>query len=157
MLQDNKNLSLPIPADAASLKIAIVRSAYHGDLTESMMQAAIETFVAAGVSRENIDTYEAPGAWEVPLLVRHAFGKKKYDGVATFGVIVKGETYHFDMIANEVGRALMELSLAQGVPVALEVLAVMDIDQARVRAIGAHNKGVEAANAVLATIAALRT
>ena len=143
------------PQNAATLSFAIVRSVYHGELTQSMTDACIATLVSAGVPRENIDVYEAPGSWEVPLFAQRALDTKRYDGVAAFGVIVKGETYHFDMIANEVARALMSLSLARKVPVALEVLAVMDIEQARVRAIGKHNKGTEAAGALLSSVAAL--
>lgn len=154
MLEDHNTLTR-VPKDPASLTFAIVRSAYHGDMTQSMADSALETLVAAGVPRENIDMYEAPGSWEVPLLVQHALDTKKYDGVATFGIIVKGETYHFEMMANEIGRALMDLQIAYSTPVAFEVLAVMDIEHARVRAQGKHNKGAEASVAMLAAAAAM--
>lgn len=142
------------PGHASSLSFAIVKSAYHDELTQSMTDACIATLVSAGVPRDRIDTYEAPGSWEIPLLAQRALDAKPYDGIATFGVIVKGETYHFDMIANEVARALMDLSLRRDVPIALEVLAVMDYEQARVRATGEHNKGAEAAAALLASVPA---
>lgn len=144
-----------IPAHPERLSFALVVSAYHGELTASMRDAAIETLTRAGVARDAIDVYEAPGSWEIPLVAQHALDAKAYDGIATFGVIVKGETYHFDMIANEVARALMDLSLARATPIALEVLAVTDIEQARVRATGEHNKGTEAAAALLAAVAAM--
>lgn len=155
MLEDHNKLTR-VPKDPAALSFAIVRSAYHGEMTQSMADAALETLVAAGVPRENIDTYEAPGSWEVPLLVQHALDAKKYDGVAAFGIIVKGETYHFEMMANGIGRALMDLQIAYSTPVAFEVLAVMDIEHARVRSFGEHNKGAEASVAMLAAAAAMQ-
>lgn len=139
--------------DASSLSFAIIRSAYHGDLTQSMADACLAALREAGVPREGIDIYDVPGAWEIPLAAQRALDRKSYHGIAAFGVIVKGETYHFEMIANEVARALMDLSLARDVPIAFEVLAVMTLEQARVRATGAHNKGREAASALLACAA----
>lgn len=154
MLEGGK-AQFKIPADTSGLRFAVVRSTYHGDMTGSMADACIAELAGAGVPRETIRVYEAPGAWEIPLYVQRALDDG-YDGVATFGVIVKGETYHFDMMANEIARALMELSLSYKKPVALEVLAVTDMEHARVRTMGKHNKGPEAAVALLAAVAGLR-
>lgn len=116
-----------------------------------MRDACVAHLVASGVPRSNIALFDAPGSWEIPLIAQRIAKTKKFDGIATFGVIVKGATYHFDMIANEVGRALMQLSLDYSIPVALEVLAVFSLDHARVRATGEHNRGREAAQALLDT------
>ena len=140
------------------LRIAIVRTNYHVELIDNLTAYAKKTLIDSGVMESNIQTITAPGSWEVPLLVQAAAKSKKFDAIIAFGVIVKGETYHFDMIANEVGRALMQLSIDYSIPVALEVLAVFDKKDAEVRAgKNDHNKGIEAGNAVLHTLLAMNS
>ena len=135
------------------LRIAIVRTNYHVELLDNLESYAKKTLIDAGVLEKNITTLVAPGSWEVPLLVQKAAKSKKCDAVIAFGVIVKGETYHFDLIANEVARALMQLSLDYSIPVGFEVLAVYDKKHAEARAgKNDNNKGIEAANAVLQTL-----
>lgn len=137
-------------------KIALVVSAYHASLNQSMEHACKETLVAAGVPTKNIVTFVAPGSWEIPIIVEHLAASKKYHAIAALGVIIKGETYHFEMIANEVGRALMDISITYGLPVALEVLAVYSLSQAKKRTEGKYNKGTEAANAILHALETLQ-
>jgi 6,7-dimethyl-8-ribityllumazine synthase len=138
------------------LRIAIVRTSYYIDLLDNLEHYARETLTTAGIAEKNIQTFTAPGSWELPILAQAAAKSEKFDAIIAFGVIVKGETYHFDMIANEVARALMQLSLDYSMPVALEVLAVFDKQHAQARAgKNDHNKGIEAANAVLKTLLAL--
>lgn len=140
------------------LRIAIVRTNYHVELIDNLEFYARKTLIASGVAEANIQTITVPGAWEIPLLVQTAAKSKQFDAIIAFGVIVKGETYHFDMIANEVGRALMQLSIDYSIPVALEVLAVFDKKHAQARAgKNDHNKGTEAANAALQTLLAMNS
>ena len=136
----------------SKLKIAIVRGDYHKDLTKSLERACIEYLIISGVKTENIGTFAVPGSWEIPLLVKKIASSKKFDGIVAFGVIVKGETYHFEMIANECARALMNSALEFNIPVTFEVLAVYNLEQAQKRSTGKYNKGIEAAKAVLKTI-----
>lgn len=133
-------------------KIAIVTSLYHSELTKSMEKACIDVLLQAGVKKSNISVFNAPGSWEIPIITQHAASSKKFDGIAAFGLILKGETYHFEMIANECARGLMNISLAYHIPIALEVLAVYDMKQALARTKGDRNKGIEAAQALLAAI-----
>ncbi len=138
---------------AKKLKIAIIRTNYHVELIDNLELYAKKTLINAGVVETNIQTFTVPGSWEIPLLVQKAAKSKKFDAIIAFGVIVKGETYHFDLIANEVARALMQLSLDYTIPVAFEVLAVYDKKHAEVRAgKDENNKGIEAANAALQMI-----
>jgi 6,7-dimethyl-8-ribityllumazine synthase len=141
------------------LKIAIVRTSYHRELVDNLEVYAKATLLAAGVPEKNIRTIVAPGSWELPILVQHVAESKKIkcDGIIALGVIVKGETFHFELIANEVTSALMQLSIDNHTPIAYEVLAVNDIKHAQARAgKDTNNKGIEAANALLQTILALR-
>lgn len=136
--------------DPQVVRIAIVRTGYHVELNDNLEKHAKQTLLAAGVKEENIEVLIAPGAWEIPFIAQAAVTSKKFDAIITFGVIVKGETYHFEMIANECARALMQLSVEHLIPVALEILAVFKKEQAEERAgDNAKNKGIEGAVAVL--------
>ncbi|MBI2019219.1 6,7-dimethyl-8-ribityllumazine synthase [Candidatus Daviesbacteria bacterium] len=137
------------------LKIAIIRSNYHKDLTQSMERACRKHLAASGVSENNITTFEVSGSWEIPLIAKNIAASEKFDGIIAFGIILKGETYHFEMIANECTRALMKISLEFNIPVTLEILAVYNLQQARKRSIGKYNKGIEAASTLLETIKTL--
>jgi 6,7-dimethyl-8-ribityllumazine synthase len=137
-------------------RVAIIRTSYHQDLNDNLEKHCRQTLLAAGVQEKNIQTFIAPGSWEIPLMAQAAAESKKFDAIVAFGIIVKGETYHFEMIANEAARALMQISLDYGLPVALEVLAVYDKKQAVMRASDDDkNKGTEAAVAVLKSLETL--
>lgn len=141
----------------SKLKIAIVRTNYHVEMIDNLESYAKQTLLAAGIQEKNIETFTVPGSWEVPLLVQTAAEAKKFDAIIAFGVIIKGETYHFDLIANEVAKALMQISLDYAVPVAFEILAVYDKKHAEERTgKNENNKGIEAANAVLQTLKTLK-
>ncbi len=134
------------------LKIAIVKSNYYPKLTKSLEKGCREYLVAGGVKEADIETFDVSGSWEIPLMVKNIALAKKFDGVVALGVIIKGETYHFEMIANECSRALMDISLEFNVPITFEVLATYNLKQAEKRSIGKYNKGIEAAKTVLETI-----
>lgn len=139
----------------SQLKIAIVRSNYHLDLTQSLEQGCKKYLIACGVKPDNITTFAVPGSWEIPAAIKKAAESKKYDGLIAVGVILKGETYHFELIAGECARALMTIALEFNIPLAFEVLAVRNLKQARERSIGKYNKGAEAGQALLDTIKTL--
>lgn len=135
------------------LKVAIVKSLYHKDLTQSLEKSCREYLLTSGV--KNITTFEAPGAWEIPLIVKKIAETKKFDGIIAFGIIIKGETYHFELLANECARALMDISLKFNIPITFEILTTYNLEQAKKRSIGKYNKGIEATKALLETIKTL--
>ena len=137
------------------LKIAIVKSRYHQGLTKSLESSCKECLVACGVKEDNITTFEVPGSWEIPLVVKKAALSKNFDGIVALGVIIKGKTYHFEILANECARALMNISLEFNIPVAFEILATYNLEQAKKRSTGKYNKGKEAAISLLETIQTL--
>jgi len=137
------------------LRVAIVRSLYHEGLTQSMEESCREYLISGGVNKSNITAFEVPGSWEIPLVVKKIADTKKFDGVIAFGIIIKGETYHFEIIANECARALMDLGLKFNIPIIFEVLATYTLKQAKKRSTGKHNKGIEAAKTLLETIKTL--
>jgi 6,7-dimethyl-8-ribityllumazine synthase len=155
MLQSQSTISFD-KKFTKKLRIAIVRTNYYVDLLNNLEFYARKTLISAGVSEKKIRTFTVPGSWEVPLLVKKVAVSKKFDAILAFGVIIKGETYHFDMIATETASALMQMSLDYNTPVAFEILAVADIKHAQARANqDENNKGIEAANAALLTLQAL--
>lgn len=138
------------PAFVKKQRIAIIRTDYHEAEVSCLGDYATKTLEQYGVPKKNIKTFIAPGSWELPLLAERIAESEKFDAIIAFGIIVKGETYHFEMLANEVGRALMDVSMDYGIPVAMEVLAVYDKKHAVVRSSpNDENKGIEAATAVL--------
>lgn len=139
----------------SDLKIAIVRSNYYPDLTESLEKACKAYLLESGVKEENIETFTVPGSWEIPLIVKKLASKKVYDGIVACGIIIKGETYHFENIANECSRALMNITLEFNIPIIFEILATYNLAQAKKRSTGKYNKGFEAAKTLIETIRTL--
>lgn len=153
MIKDlSKNLKHINSSSNQKLNIAIVRSSYYEELTGSLEKACKKHLVSCGIKERNITTFKVPGSWEIPLLTKKVVATKKFDGIIAFGVIIKGETYHFELIANECARALMDISLEFNIPIAFEVLAVYNLKQAQIRSNGEYNKGIEAAKTLLRTI-----
>lgn len=134
------------------LRVAIVRSNYHSKLTKSLEKACRKYLTACGVKPDNIATFAVPGSWEIPLVAKKAALSKNFDGIIALGIILKGDTYHFELIANECTRALMNIALEFNIPVIFEVLATYNLKQAEKRSTGKYNKGIEAAKTLLDTI-----
>lgn len=138
------------------IKIAIVSSSFRKEVSETLEKNCLATFKKEGLKEKQIDIFRVPGSLEIPLVVKKLAKKGIYNAIITFGAIVKGETYHFEQIANECARGCMEVSLQYEIPVIFEVLAVYDLKDALIRATRKEeNKGVEAAQTALKMIKAL--
>src|SRR3989344_2421771 len=138
------------------IKIAIVSSTFRKEVSDNLEKHCLTTLEEKGLQSSQIDLLRVPGSWEIPLVVRKLAKKGAYDAIITFGAIVKGKTYHFEQIANECSRALMDISLQYGIPVIFEVLAVYDLHDAIERAKRKkEKKGIEAANTALEMISIL--
>ena len=139
-------------AGASKLKILIVTADYYEDLGERLEKGARERFLEAGVEGERILLRRVPGCWELPLAVSRLIRRHAPDAVAALGVLIRGETDHYDHIARECCAGLMRVSLKQDVHVALGVLTCGNRAQAEERC-GVRNpernKGREAADAIL--------
>lgn len=139
-----------------NIKIAIVKSLFRKEVSDNLEKNCLVTFNKEGLKRSQIDIFQVPGSLEIPLLVKKLAKKGIYSAIITFGAIVKGDTYHFEQIANECARGCMEVSLQYEIPVIFEVLAVYDLKDALIRAIRTQeNKGVEAALTALEMIKVL--
>ena len=113
--------------------VAIVVSRYNGDLTNRMLARAIEALEEAGVAADAVTIMPVPGAFELPLAAMALAKTRRYACVVALGVIVRGETPHFDYIASEAASGLQLAAIETGVPVAFGVLTVETAEQAEAR------------------------
>ncbi len=145
------------PLDAKGMRIAVVASRCNGLVMTGLISGALDCLERHGTSSDAITLMRVPGSWELPLAVRKLAASGRFDGVVALGCLIRGETPHFDFMANEVARGLMAASLETGVPVALGVLTTESLEQALERA-GAKggNKGWDAAIAAIEMVAVLR-
>lgn len=131
-------------------RIVVVASRFNETVTMPLAEGAVGALVKNGVQFDDIDVLWVPGAWELPVAVRRALATERYDAAVAIGAVIRGETPHFDIVAGEAARGLMETSRDFDVPVTLGLLTTDTLEQAEARAGGAHgNKGEDAALAVL--------
>jgi 6,7-dimethyl-8-ribityllumazine synthase len=134
--------------DAA--RYAILASRWNPRITDALVAGARKAFADHGVAEAAVDVVRVPGAWELPVAAANLLDRGDYAGVVALGCVVRGDTRHFEQVADECARGLMRVSLDTGVPVANGVLAVEMFADAEARAGGAHgNKGEEAAMVVI--------
>ena len=133
-----------------SARYAVIASRWNPRITDTLVDGARRAFLANGVPAENVDVIRVPGAWELPVAAANAIDRIGYAGVVALGCVVRGDTRHFEQVADECARGLMRVALDTGVPVANGVLAVDDYAHAEARAGGNHgNKGEEAALVII--------
>ena len=131
-------------------RIAVVAARFNEVVTSRLLQGTLDGLRHRGVADEDVDVAWVPGAFEIPLVAQRLAASGDYDAVICLGAVIRGDTAHFELVAQEAARGIGEVARATGVPVIFEVLATDDLAQAEARAGGAHgNKGWEAAEAVL--------
>ena len=133
--------------------IGIAVSQYNSNITNRLLQGALETLENAGYTSDLIHTVQVPGAWELPLAVQRLFGDGRVQAVLALGCVIRGETTHDEHINRTVSHALMDLMLSNRKPVGFGLLTCNTLEQAIHRAGGnVGNKGCETAEAVLAML-----
>jgi 6,7-dimethyl-8-ribityllumazine synthase len=131
----------------AADRYAIVVGRFYTELAELLVGSARAAFEEAG---GEVDVFEVPGAYELPLAARYCADSGRYAGVAALGAVIRGETTHYDYVCNECARGLMDVQLRTGVPCGFGVLTVETMEQALARAGGGkRDSGRHAAEAVL--------
>lgn len=124
------------------MQVGIVLSRFNSAIGAGLLEACKNELQKLGVNSEDITIATVPGALETPLILQHMALSEKYDALIALGAIIRGETYHFEVVANESARGISEVQLNTGVPVANAVLTTEDDEQAIARM---HIKGAEAA------------
>ena len=138
--------------DGAGLRLAVVVSRYNEAFCERLLAGALGELGRLGVGAADVRTVRVPGALEIPVALQWLAQSGRYDALIALGTIVRGETYHFEIVANESSRGLMDVQLETGVPVANGILTTENEAQTEAR-IG---KGAEAAR-VAVEMARLRS
>jgi 6,7-dimethyl-8-ribityllumazine synthase len=144
-------------ADARNLKLLIIEARFYDHLADALLEGAKAALDEAGAS---YDVVTVPGALEIPAAISFALDAAEedngtdYDGFVALGTVIRGETYHFDIVANESARGLMELSVEESLAIGNGILTTENEEQAWVRARKSEgDKGGFAARAALAMIA----
>ncbi len=136
---------------AANTRIAIVTANWNQQFNMEMYESGRDALTAAGV--KNIDHFEAPGAYEIPLVAQKLAETGKYDAVICYATVIRGATRHFKIVADESSRGVMEVMLKTGVPVLNGILACENSGQAEFRASRKKDdKGKEVALSALALL-----
>ncbi|HEX3035909.1 MAG TPA: 6,7-dimethyl-8-ribityllumazine synthase [Thermodesulfobacteriota bacterium] len=132
--------------DATGFRFVIVVSRFNGLITGRMVEGALDVIVRHNASESDIDIIKVPGAFEIPIAVKRAARSGRYDAVIAIGAIIRGATPHFDYLASEVTKRLLEISLEFDIPVASGIITTETLEQAIERAgVKAGNRGAEAA------------
>ncbi len=143
--------------DATGLRIGMVTSAYHEEITARMREAAIDAFLEAGGEEDDLYEVVAPGAFELVVLA-DALARKDLDGVVVLGCVIKGDTMHDQYICNSTSQMLAHISFEHEIPVGFGLLTLFSKEQGMDRAGGEKgNKGEETMNAVIATALGLQS
>lgn len=140
---------------AAGLRVAVVASRFNGAIVDRLVERALAALEDMGLARSRVSVYRAPGAFELPLLAREVVRRRRPDCVVALGAVIRGQTPHFRLVAEEAARGLMAVALETGVPVSLGVVAAESVEQAEARTRPPFDRGAEAARAAVELARAL--
>lgn len=131
-------------------KVALVAGRFNAFITKNLVEGAVDTLVRHGIEDAAITLVWAPGAFEIPLVVKRVAATGAYDAIIALGCVIRGGTPHFDYVAGEAAKGIGQLALQCNIPILFGVLTTDSIEQAIERAgTKAGNKGAEAAMAAL--------
>ena len=130
----------------AGLNVGIVMSRFNPDVGEGLLAACVAELKRLGVAESAIEIASVPGALEIPLVLQTMAQSDRYDALIALGAVIRGETYHFEVVSNDSCRAVMEVQLDSGIPVANGILTCEDDDQALART---QTKGADCAQAAV--------
>ncbi len=119
--------------DGNDLRVGIVQARFNDELTSRMATLCIDELVKLGVSAKHIQHVTVPGALEVPVALQAMADSERFDALVALGCIIRGETYHFELVSNESGAGVTRVSLDHHVPIANAILTVENQEQAEAR------------------------
>jgi 6,7-dimethyl-8-ribityllumazine synthase len=139
-------------------RIAIVASRFNDFITKKLLSACLMELKHRGLKESQVTTVWVPGSFEIPVTALKLAKRKNIDAVICLGAVIRGETYHFEVVANECARGIMEVALTTAKPIIMGVLTTDTVAQAQARAggKGGTNKGRDAALNALEMIALLK-
>ena len=137
-------------ADLSRLEFAVCVATFYGDLGERLVNGAVEAFGEEGVAPTSVHTYEVPGAFELPVAAKWCAESGRFAGIACLGVVIRGETNHYDYVCAEAARGIQRVQLDTGVPCSFGVVTCETREQAEARAGGdKRDQGRHAAETVM--------
>lgn len=140
--------------DCTGKRFAIIAARFYRELTDQMLDGAQRALANCGVKADDILVYDVPGCFELPLAARKVIARDGVDGVIALGVVIRGETAHFDFVAGQCAQGIMSVQLATNVPIGFGVLTTENMEQALERADPKRgDKGYEAAMAAASLVA----
>ncbi len=143
----NQNLN------GAGMRIGVVLSRFNPEIGTGLLNACKAELLQLGVADADVTIATVPGALETPYILKKMAESENFDGLVALGTIIRGETYHFEVVANESARGISDVQLTTGVPVANAILTTEDDDQAIARM---HIKGAEAAQVAIEMVNLVR-
>jgi 6,7-dimethyl-8-ribityllumazine synthase len=136
----------PQNLEGAGLAVGIVMSRFNPDICEGLLAAAVEALKDLGVAERDISIGTVPGALEIPLALQTLAQSGKVDALIALGAVIRGETYHFEVVANDACRGVMDVQLTTGIPVTNGILTCENDEQALARM---RQKGIDCAQAAV--------
>lgn len=128
--------------DGRKLSIGLVQARFNAEITDALAKACIDELQALGVQERNIQIERVPGALEVPVALQALAETNRFDALIALGCIIRGETYHFELVANESGSGVSRVALDYQLPIANAILTTENLQQAQARQV---EKGRDAA------------
>ena len=137
---------LDINTEGAGLRVGVVVARFNADVGDGLLAGCTAELARLGVRAEDVLIASVPGALELPLALQTMAESGDYDALVALGAVIRGETYHFEIVSNESARGIMQVQLDTGVPIANGVLTTEDDDQAEARMM---QKGTDCAAAAV--------
>ena len=136
----------PSSLEGHGLSVGVVMSRFNQDICEGLLSACTVELRRLGVNESDIEIATVPGALEIPLVLQNMAQSDRFDALIALGAVIRGETYHFEVVSNDSCRAVMGVQLDTGIPVANGILTCEDDDQALARM---QQKGTDCAQAAV--------
>ena len=143
--------------DASGLRVAVIAARFNKEVTDGLLQGALQALAEHGVRDEDVVSFRVPGAGELSQAATQAVEAGRFDAVVTLGCVIRGETPHFDYVCQEASRGLGVVARSAEIPVVFGVLTTDTLEQAKARAgSGVENKGYESAIAAIEMVSVIR-
>lgn len=154
MATDLKNAATRTELDGSGLRIGVVRSRFNTEICDGLLTACLSELSRSGVREADITVKSVPGALETALMLNEMALTGSFDGLIALGCIIRGETYHFEIVANESARCISQIQIDTGIPIANAILTTENEQQANDRV---QIKGTESAQVVVEMVHELKS
>ncbi|HEY0411108.1 MAG TPA: 6,7-dimethyl-8-ribityllumazine synthase [Candidatus Dormibacteraeota bacterium] len=144
--------------DATGMRFAIVVGRFNDFVAQRLLEGSVDALVRHGAAADDLTVIWVPGSFEIPLAAQEVAEQGRVDAIVCLGVVIRGETAHFDFVAGEASRGVGGIGLRARIPTAFGIVTTETLEQAIDRAGGKHgNKGADAALAAVEMVSLLRT